>query len=749
MIVKKGKPVGPAGEKRKTLRRSDDVAPGEYADLQKLLAETADQRQQLERQNAELKEAQARIDLHAQVFDHSAEAMIITDAENRIVQVNRAFTQLTGYGAEEALGRNPRLLKSGRHDNDFYRQMWATLATHGVWQGELWNRRKNGEVYPEWTTINVVRNAEGKVVSHFKVATDLSQHHAKEELRRLQRFDALTGLPNRMLLEDRAYEAINHARQHDRLVALLYTNLDHFRFINESMGHLAGDEVLRTVGNRFSQCITGSGTVSRLSGDTFVVLLDDLNDPAPIPQCTAELLKAAAEPIAIAGTEVLLSACVGIAIWPNDGDDFETLLQNADAALAKARETGRNTYYYFTQDLNERAKHALAMATELRRAVEQGWFVLHYQPQVDTANGTVAAVEALIRMQHPERGLIQPNEFISVAEETGMILPIGAWVMREACRQLKRWHAAGHRIAMAINLSPLQFTDPQLFGTIAEVIATEGVDPHAIELEFTESAIMHNVETTLSVMRRLKEMGVRLSIDDFGTGYSSLNYLKQFPIDRIKIDQSFVRNLTTDPSDASIVQAIVAMSRALGVTTVAEGVETESQAGYLRSLHCDHLQGFFLGHPAPAGEIEALLGSKQLADRKAPERTLLVVDDEENVLHAIRRLLRSEGYRILVATGGEEALDLLAKNDVDVILSDQRMPGMTGTELLQRVRKMYPDIVRIILSGYTEASTVTEAINKGEIYKYLTKPWENTELVALLRKAFVKREESAKAKPSP
>ncbi|MGE5467595.1 MAG: EAL domain-containing protein [Ignavibacteria bacterium] len=742
------KPPAPPIEKRRHLRRSDDVAPADFADLQKLLAQVEAQREQLERQNADLRAAQARIALHAEVFDHSAEAMAITDADNRIVHVNRAFCELTGYSAEEVMGQNPRLLKSGRHDRDFYREMWVALTTVGVWQGEIWNRRKNGETYPEWTTINVVRDAEGKIVSHFKVATDLGQHQAREELRRLQRFDALTGLPNRMLLEDRAFEAVNHARQHQRVVALLYLNLDNFRFVNESLGHLAGDEALRTLANRFSQCVDGSNTVCRLSGDTFVVLLDDLEDPSSITQCAVDLLKAAAEPLVIANTEVLLSACIGIALYPNDGDDYETLLQNADAALAKARENGRNTYYYFTQDLNERARHALAMATELRRAVEQGWFVLHYQPQVDTANGSIAAVEALIRMRHPERGLIQPNEFISVAEETGMILPIGAWVMHEACRQLRRWHEAGHRIAMAINLSPLQFTDPQLFSTIAEVIEVEGVDPHAVELEFTESAIMHNVETTLDVMHRLKEMGVRLSIDDFGTGYSSLNYLKRFPIDRIKIDQSFVRNLTTDPSDASIVQAIVAMSRALGVTTVAEGVETASQAGYLRSLHCDHLQGFFLGHPAPAAEIEALLGSRQLADRPETERTLLVVDDEENVLHAIRRLLRSEGCRVLVATSGAEALDLLANNDVGVILSDQRMPGMTGTELLQRVRSMYPKVVRIILSGYTEASTVAEAVNKGEIYKYLTKPWDNTELVALLRQAFVRHEEMAAA-PSP
>ncbi|HEX8988096.1 MAG TPA: EAL domain-containing protein [Rhodocyclaceae bacterium] len=742
------KPPPPPVEKRKGLRRHDDIEPREFANLQKLLAELQVQREELERQNDELRRAESRLALHAKVFDHSAEAMIITDADNRIVEVNRAFSRLTGYAAEEVLGQDPRLLKSGRHDRDFYRELWAALASAGFWKGEIWNRRKNGEIYPEWAMISAVRNAAGETVNYFKVATDLGQHQAKEELRRLQRLDALTGLPNRMVLEDRAFEAIAHARQHNRLVALLYINIDNFRFVNESLGHLAGDEVLRTLANRFSQCVAGPNTVSRLSGDTFVILVDDLNDSIPVPQYVNEVLLSAAEAIAVGNTEVLLSACIGIALFPDDGKDFETLLGNADAALSKARENGRNTSYYFTPDLNERARRALAMAAELRRAIEQGWFVLHYQPQVDTASGTVAAVEALIRMQHPERGLIPPDEFISVAEETGMILPIGTWAMREACRQLRQWHQAGHRVAMAVNLSPMQFTDPQLFATIEAIITDEGVDPHAIELEFTEGAIMRNAKATLGVMQRLKEMGVQLTIDDFGTGYSSLNYLKQFPIDRIKIDRSFVRNLTTDPSDASIVQAIVAMSRALGVTTVAEGVETESQAGYLRSLHCDHLQGFFLGHPAPAADIEALLGSKQLVDRKAPERTLLVVDDEENLLHAIHRLLRGEGYRVLMAESGQRALDLLATNHVDVILSDQRMPGMTGTELLQKVRAMYPDVVRIILSGYSEASTITEAINKGEIYKYVTKPWDNSELVALLRKAFVRHEEIT-GKPRP
>jgi EAL domain-containing protein (putative c-di-GMP-specific phosphodiesterase class I)/CheY-like chemotaxis protein len=329
-----------------------------------------------------------------------------------------------------------------------------------------------------------------------------------------------------------------------------------------------------------------------------------------------------------------------------------------------------------------------------------------------------------------------------------MLVPIGAWEMGDACRQHRRWHLAGHtRLSRAIHLSPPQFGDPRLFDTIAAAIRDAEVAPHMIELEFTESAVMRNVKATVAVMTRLKDLGVRLSIDDFGTGYSSLNYLKQFPIDQIKIDLSFVRNVTTDPHDASIVQAIIAMSRALGISTVAEGVETEAQAGYLRNLHCDDLQGFHLARPASAEEIGKLLGNRQMVDREAPRRTLLVVDDEENVLNALRRLLRSEGYRVLTAGGGEEALELLGGNDVGVVVSDQRMPGMTGTELLRRVRIMHPATMRIILSGYSEVTTITDAINKGEIYKYVTKPWDNEELLALLREAFVRHEEAQKANP--
>lgn len=555
--------------------------------------------------------AEEQLQLHAQVFDESTESMIITDADNRIVAVNRAFTTITGYTFDEVRGKNPRLLKSNHHSRDFYRQIWTSLLSTGAWQGEIWNRRKGGEIFPEWATINVVRDETGAISHHFSVATDLTQRKTQEELlRRLQRFDALTNLPNRLLLEDRTAEAIVHARLHGRFVALLHANLDRFRFVNESLGHAAGDEVLHIMAQRFEKAIGSAGTVSRLSGDTFVVLLPDLNAVGQVNAFADTLLQAAEAPLEAGGTEINLTARIGIAVFPDDGEEFGTLLKSADAAMAQAGEEGRNSFRFFTQDLNDRARRIVSLSTELRQALKHHWFTLHYQPQVEAASGEIHGVEALVRLNHPERGLISPAEFIPVAEETGMIVPIGLWVLGEACRQLRRWHDAGHTgLSMAINLSPAQFRDPGLYASVQEAIVTSGVPPEAIELEFTESAIMRNVAANLELMKRLKTLGVRLAIDDFGTGYSSLNYLKQFPIDCIKVDQSFVRHITQDPSDAAIVGAIVSLCRALGLRTVAEGVETEAQAAYLRPLLCDQLQGYLFARPAPAAEIEALFGT--------------------------------------------------------------------------------------------------------------------------------------------
>jgi PAS domain S-box-containing protein/diguanylate cyclase (GGDEF)-like protein len=569
--------------------------------------------------DAQAQDAQARMRLHSQVFDHSAEAMVITDSRNRIIQVNRAFTEITGYTQDDVRGADPSVLKAGRQDRAFYQQMWATLMATDYWQGELWNRRKSGEIYPEWTTINAVRDGDGQIVNYFAVFSDLTQKKVQEEAVRLRRIDALTGLPNRLLLEDRTVEAIAHARPYGRYVALMAINLDRFHVVNESLGHAVGDEVLRLMARRLSAVIGEQGTVSRLSGDTFALMLPDLNVAIEVGGIAQQLLSAVAKPILISeldsgcatqpGVDAIhVTARVGIALFPDDGADFDALLRNTESALLLARDEGRATYRFFTPDLNVRAMRMVQLTTQLRQALDRDELRVFYQAQFDADSGRIIGFEALARMSSPSGTPIPPGEFIPLAEATGMIGRLGEYVLREACRQLKRWQDAGHRgLVMAVNVSPLQMRDPALADRVAAVISESGVAPGDIELEVTEGAMMNDVGAALRLLRRFKAMGLRLAIDDFGTGYSSLSYLKDFPIDRLKIDQSFVRNITTHASDAAIADAIVALARALGMSTLAEGVETEAQFAHLRRLECNAMQGYLFARPAPAEQIDDML----------------------------------------------------------------------------------------------------------------------------------------------
>ena len=684
---------------------------------------------------------EAQLRLHAKVFDNSSEGMIIADADNHILMVNQAFTDTFGYILEEVKGKNPRILNSGRQERNFYVQMWETLLTQGFWQGEIWDRNKNGEIFPVWLTINTVKDEAGKVVNHFAVYSDLSQKKAQEQLHHLLHYDALTDLPNRLLLEDRVTEVIVHARLHGRYVAVLFINLDHFHAINDLLGHAAGDQVLRAIASRLSESAGELATVSHFSGDTFVVVLPDISHPSELNPFTEILLGVISAPLSIGEQEVELTGRIGIAVYPNDGKDFAELMKNADLAALQAKEAGRNNYCYFTSSMNEHSAQLHTMRGMLRHALQNNWFVLYYQPQVNILSGEIIGCEALIRMRHPEQGLISPAEFIPVAEETGLIVAIGEWVIREACGQMKRWHDQGYSdLVMAVNVSPLQLRQPNLITVIRQALDESGLSPQYLELEFTEGAVMKNIASTLELMKKFKNMGLRLNIDDFGTGYSSLSYLKQFPIDKLKIDQSFVSNITLDPSDAAIVQAIIALARSLGLSTIAEGVETESQLGYLRTLHCNEIQGYFFSPPVPSDEFIALLARHHVDKQPPLERILLLVDDEKNVLMSLNRILRRERYNILTATSGEEGLELMARHKVGVVVSDQRMPGMTGVEFLRRVKLMHPDTVRMILSGHTEISTLTDAINKGEIYQFITKPWENDALIATIREAFIRHD---------
>ncbi len=691
----------------------------------------------------ERKLAEAEQRLAATVFRSTAEAVMITDPGGRIVTANRAFTEITGYQPEEIGGQTTAAFKSGRHSDEFYTAMWETLATTGRWRGELWNRRKNGEVYPTWLNINAVRDDHGTVTHYVGVFSDITaMKESENRLDHLAHHDTLTGLPNRLLLNGRLEQAFARAHRNQTMVAVLLLDLDHFKVINDTLGHPVGDLLLKEAAARLGHCTREDDTVARLGGDEFTVLLEDQAGTRGAGVIAQKIIAAIEERFILNGHEVFVTASIGIAIYPADGSDATTLLKNADSALYRAKEQGRNNYQYYTQELTARAMERLAMETDLRHALERNELMVYYQPQVDLYNGQTIGMEALLRWQHPERGMIPPAVFIPLAEETTLIIPIGEWVLRTACTRLKAWLDAGlPKIRVAVNLSSRQFNQKNLADVVAGILQETGLPPQHLELELTESLIMSDAESSIKVLEKLRRLGVQFSIDDFGTGYSSLSYLKRFPIDRIKIDQSFVRNITSDPQDAAVSQAIISLSHSLNMTVVAEGVETAEQREFLRKRQCDEIQGFHFSRPVPEHEMERMLresGAIQATPAaEAPNlRTLLLVDDEKPIVDALRRTLRPEGYRIVTAQSGDEALALLAIHRVDVIVSDQRMPGISGTELLNRVRTLYPQTVRIMLTAYADAKTIAEAINEGAIYKFLAKPWDDEELREVVRLAF-------------
>ncbi len=539
-------------------------------------------------------------------FQFNPVAIMITDHANRIIAVNQSFTRLTGYGAEDVLGQKPSLLKSGRQGPEFYRDMWGSLHVHGEWSGEIWDRRKDGSHYPKWLDINVVRETPNGAVSHYVAFfKDMSASKvAEERIRLLAYHDPLTGLPNRLLLTDRLAHALASARRRQGHVAVMFIDLDRFKNVNDSLGHAVGDKLLWEIAHRLNACVREEDTVSRLGGDEFVVVLESLQDHQDAVAIANKIHRAFEEPITVDGHSLHASASIGIALYPNDGENGEVLMQNADTAMYQAKSLGRNNYQFFAPFMNAHVRERLDLENTLREALARDEFELYYQPIVDLRDDEIVCVEALIRWRHPVQGLVPPDKFIPVAEETGFIVQIGDWVIDQACRILAAWHGQGFQPPrMSLNVSPRQFRQPGLADRIRHILDSHGIDARQIDLEVTESALMDHPETAARILRELKVMGLGIVVDDFGTGYSSLAYLKTFPIDKLKIDRSFVRDILTDNSDREITLAVIALSHNLGLKVVAEGVEEVEQLDFLKSHRCDSVQGYFYSQPRPAGDF--------------------------------------------------------------------------------------------------------------------------------------------------
>ena len=557
----------------------------------------------------EAKQATQQLVLSDNVFENSIEGIVITDAAGIIQRINPAFSDITGYEEQEVLGQNPRILKSERHEKEFFIQMWRALVDRGQWQGEIWNRRKDGEVYPQWLTITSIRDAQGNIVNYVGVFHDMTEIKLHEEKLRYQaHHDALTGLPNRVLFHDRLGVALAHARRDGHKVAVLFLELDNFKRINDSLGHTVGDLLLKEVAVRLGGCLREVDSVARYGGDEFIVLFEGVAQEEDVVLAAKRIIEGLAPVIRIQGHDFYLTVSLGIAFYPEDGGDQDTLIKNADTAMYRAKEGGKNTYRVFTPAMNKRVTEWLAVENSLRKALDLKEFFLHYQPKVDLDTGTIVGVEALIRWCRGDGEIISPADFIPMAEDTGLIVEIGDWVLAQACADLGEILGKGYGIKMSVNLSPRQFRQEDLLGKIRATLDQSGIGPEGLIFEITEGSVMENEQKAIVLLGALRGMGAEISIDDFGTGYSSLYYLKQLPIGELKIDRRFVMDITGHGDNVAIVAAIIAMAKSLGMRVVAEGVETGEQLHFLRKHGCDQMQGFLFSKPVAKEALLEMLG---------------------------------------------------------------------------------------------------------------------------------------------
>ncbi|MGZ3236293.1 MAG: EAL domain-containing protein [Burkholderiaceae bacterium] len=672
----------------------------------------------------------------------TADAILLLDRDSmRFIDVNDTAVRMLNYSREELLAVDPRALGTGSLDQlaDLFDEISADGKNVGAIEVRL--IRKDGSRLPAEIHLQKLRTDDHWII--VMVIRDITERkEAEQRLQHLAHYDPLTGLPNRSLFYETLESAIADAEDANRTIAVLFLDIDRFKNVNDTLGHYIGDALLHQVALRLMKCMRIRDTVGRLGGDEFGIILalqEGEQDAVNVAQKIGDALR---QPFDLSGHVVSVSASIGITIYPNDATDCNTLIRYADTAMYRAKEAGRDSFSFFTSEMNEQALARLDLENALISAIDNNEFILHYQPKVNITTGRITGVEALIRWERPGHGLVQPGVFIPLLEETGLIQRVGSWVIDAACKQISLWlRSPVGPMHVSINVASRQFMVGSLEADVLNALKKYGIEPALLELELTESSVMSNVEKTISILSNLKALGVQISIDDFGTGYSSLAYLKRFPIDKLKVDIAFIRDVTTNPDDAAITLAVIKMAHSLKLTVIAEGVETEEQLTFLQRHSCDEIQGYYFSRPVDEQKLQQLIidekhlpvMSENLTGQK---QTLLLVDDDPIALTALKHLVAQDGYQILTAQSAAEGFVLLARHKVQVIVCDQYMPSMLGIEFLHLVRDLYPDTLRILLSVNANLQDVMHAINNNVLYRFYTKPWKGSTLRQNIREAF-------------
>ncbi|HVK54295.1 MAG TPA: EAL domain-containing protein [Burkholderiales bacterium] len=675
-------------------------------------------------------------------MDATGDAIFLVNrATMRFMEVNATACNMLGYTKEEFLAMAPSQLGEATLEQleSMYDVIIAGHSADGLAETHI--RRKDGSLLQVEMHREAQHSGAGWII--VSVAHDIAERkEAEKRLHHMAHYDALTGLPNRTLFYETLKKTLAQAAESGWVIAVLCIDLDYFKNVNDTLGHAIGDKLLAQFSDRLVQCVRVRDTVGRMGGDEFALILV-CQERQQGPTLVANKIRDALHtPFNLEGHEVTVTASIGVTVHPDDASDPETLLKYADTAMYRAKLAGRDTFRFFTAQMNIDALARLNLETSLRKAIENSEFVLHYQPAVQLNSGRIAGLEALLRWQRPGHGLIPPKDFIPVLEETGLIVRVGSWVIAEACKQIGLWMRSSiGPMQIAVNISGRQFIEGDLEGDVIRAVRDNDITADLLELELTETSLMENTERTITSLQNLRKLGVRISIDDFGTGFSSLAYLRRFPIDKLKIDISFIRDITSNPDDAAIALAIISMAHSLKLDVIAEGVETAAQLAYLRGHNCDQMQGYYFSPPLPTPALQKMLREKKRLpvasdEPRKPLKTLLLMNDEVHGLAALKRLLHHDGYHILTAKSAAEGFELLALHPVQVILCDQRLSDMSGTVFLDRAKELYPESMRMVLSTPTDLETIMDAMNRRAIHRFCTKPWDSKVLRDDIREAF-------------